>query len=208
MKYDTIFLKCLGNITSLFMPELQKGFYIHSYHGKSIYSVLTEECGISYDYISEKVKTVLVDGGPVDDIFNTTIKNNGVCAISGAMPGIVGAMMRIGSPYAAMRKSITVQPDKSVESDKNIIFKLKFFNVILSDKGLEFLKRGILIERKRFVELLSKHGEEIYSNSIEILLNDSKIEKGKLILELSIDKKENISDLFILKIVVEDESKS
>jgi hypothetical protein len=204
MKYDIILLKCSGVIINLFMQELQKGVFISSCEGKTLYSFLTERCGISAEYIAEKIKTILIDGKPVDDIFNTTIKDGEVCALSGAMPGIVGAMMRIGSPYAAMRESITLRPGDSVESGKEINFGLKLFNVILSDLGPDFLKRGILIEQKRAVELFRRHGDEIYSNCSEISINGSLVDRqfaygGGM---------NSLSGLVILKVGIENESKS
>jgi len=186
------------------MPELQKGFYISSNEGKTVYSFLTDTCGMSETYISEKIKTVLIGGGPVDDIFNTEIKDGGTCAISGAMPGIVGAMMRIGSPYAAMRESITVKPHKSAESGKNIIIELKLFNVILSDMGIHFLKQGILLNRGRVFEFFKMRREEIYSDCREILLNDSPVEKHKI----TDEEYGGIGELVILKVEIEDENNS
>jgi hypothetical protein len=204
MKYDTLLLKCSDSITSLFMPEIQEGIYIPSNEGETIYSFLTGHCGLSAEYISQKVKTVMIDGGPADDIFNTGIKDGGVCAVSGAMPGIVGAMMRIGSPYAAMRESITVKPDQTIDTGKEIIYKLKLFNVILSDKGIDFLKRGILIDRKRISRIFIRHGEEIYSDCSEITLNGSLAEKQKVI-EYGNDI---AGGLVIIKLEIENESKS
>jgi hypothetical protein len=204
MEHDTFLLKCSYTITSLFIQELQKGFYIPACEGKSLYSFLNEDCGISEEYISRSIKTVLIDGGPVDDIFNTKIKDGGACALSGAMPGIVGAMMRIGSPYAPMRESITVKPDKTDLSGKLINFELKFFNIVLTDMGLPFLKNGILLKKERVFELFTKHQDDIYSNCRKISLNGALIGKQK---EIVIDK-EKISSLVILKIELEDENKS
>lgn len=192
MKYDTLMLKCPIILTDQFMPELQKGFYILSKEGKTIYAFLTEDCGISDDYISSKVKTIFINGRPVDDIFKTNIKKGNDCALSGAMPGIVGAMMRIGSPYSPMRNSITVKPDKTVESGKEIIFRLKLFNTILFDRGIDFLEKGILLEKNRVIELFLKRGKDIYSDCREIILNGSIIKKEDIIENLSGKKNEFI----------------
>jgi hypothetical protein len=171
MAYDTILFKCSGMIMNLFMQELQKGVYIPSVEGKTLYAFITEDCGISDEYISEKIKTILIDGGPVDDIFNTKIHDGGSCALSGAMPGIVGAMMRMGSPYAAMRDSITVKPDKTDSSKKEIKLGLKLFNMVLSDRGNDFLKRGVLIEKDRVLELFQRHGDALSSGCSEVGVN-------------------------------------
>lgn len=204
MGYDTFLFKCGAGLLSIFMPELQEGFYIPSYEGRTIYSFLTDSCRMSETYISQKVKTVLFNGGPVDDIFNTKIKDGGTCALSGAMPGIVGAMMRMGSPYAAMRDSITVRPDESSESGKQIFIRLKLFNIILYDTGPGFLREGILLEKKRVFNFFSRHGEEISSGCREVLLNNTPV-GGR---GVTAEESEIISELVILKIETEDENKS
>lgn len=204
MVYNTILIRSTDAVTGLFMPVLQDGFYILSQEGRSIYSFLIEDCGISSEYISLKIKTVMIDGGPVDDIFNAKIGDGGVCALSGAMPGIVGAMMRIGSPYAAMRESITVKPGGKSQSGRKINIRLKLFNTILSDLGITFLKCGILIEKRRINELFKKHEDEIYTGCMEILYKGLPVKEESLFIRAWGDSNE----LVILKIETEDESKS
>lgn len=202
MKIDTLLLKCHRDILPLFRQELQKGVYITSSEGKTVHSFLTENCGISDRYISEKIKTVFIDGGPVDDIYNTIIKEGGVCALSGAMPGIVGAMMRIGSPYASMRESITVKPAAITDSGKEIIYGMKLFNTILIDLALHFLKRGILVEDKRIYELFSRHREKLDVNVKELFLNGSAMENKKIFTY------SNFSEYIKLQIDIENEDNS
>jgi hypothetical protein len=191
-------------VKGLFMQELQKGFHVPSRTGKSVHAFLTEDCGITSGYITDKIKTILIDGGPVDDIFNTVIKDGGTCAISGAMPGIAGAMMRIGSPYAAMRDSITARPGRSSEPGKKIMVELKLFNVVLSDMGPGFLKQGILTSRKRVYGLFKKHGDEIYPECRDILLNNAPVDMQKLTCE----ETGGLNEPVILKIETEDENNS
>lgn len=204
MVYDTFLFRCSGRLLSIFMPELQRGFYITSNEGKSIYSFLTDTCRMSESYISQKVKTVLLNGGPVDDIFNTGIKEGDTIAVSGAMPGIVGAMMRMGSPYAAMRDSITVRPGEALSQGKEIVVLLKLFNVILSDMGPGFLEEGILLEREMLAGLFKEHGNEIDAGCSELLLNDSPADRHVLTGEIS----GGISGLVFFKIEIEHEGDS
>ncbi len=201
MAYDTLQFKGPSEIAGLLMPELQKGFYIGASEGESVYTFLIKECGFSDDYISEKIKTVLIDGSPVDDIFNAGIKEGGVCALSGAMPGIVGAMMRIGSPYAPMRESITADTVRMTETGKIIVVGLKLFNTVLSDKGLNFLKTGILVDRERILYFLRRHYEELYSLCREITMNDIPVD----IREMPGNLCGSMSDPAVIKIGIEDE---
>lgn len=202
MDYDTFRFKGSSGIISLFMPELQKGFYVSSCEGTTVHSFLVNACRMDESYIAQKVKTVLINGGPVDDILNTEITDGGTCAVSGAMPGIVGAMMRMGSPYAAMRESITVKPGRSQEHGKQILIMLKLFNVVLSDRGPGFLKAGILVEKKRVLDLVTACRGEVAGDCREIMFNDSSFDAHML----NADEYERISGLVILKVEIEDEN--
>jgi len=179
MEYDTIQLKCPGESMNLFMGELQRGFCMEARAG-TVYEFLAETCRMSDEYIAEKIKTVFINGGPVDDIYNTEIKEGDTCAVSGAMPGLVGAMMRMGSPYASMRESITVKPGKSALSGRSIFVKLKLFNMVLSEKGPCFLAGGILLERERVNDLFVNHGGEIFPRCREVLINGSAVEDNRI----------------------------
>lgn len=202
MAYDIVLFKCSGMIMNLFMQELQKGVYIPSIEGKTLYEFITEDCRISDEYISQKIKTILIDGGPVDDIFSTKIHDGGFCALSGAMPGIVGAMMRMGSPYAAMRESITVKPDKADNSKKEIKLGLKLFNMILSDKGTDFLMRGVLIEKERVLEIFHQHGDALSSGCSEFVLNGSRFAQKQFVS----GEVELVTDFVIMKVEKTDEN--
>ena len=77
-------------------------------------------------------------------------------AISGAMPGIVGAMMRIGSPYAPMRESITERDKDITVTGKPVFVKLKLFNVILKDLGGGFIFSGITLDSGDILRIIKK----------------------------------------------------
>jgi hypothetical protein len=89
-------------------------------------------------------------------------------------------MMRMGSPYAAMRESITAKTNEPIESNKRIIVLIKFFNIVLHDLRSDFLQKGILLEKSRFHKLLVKNESDLVINCKEILLNFSTIETSSL----------------------------
>lgn len=195
MEYDIILLECSETINDLLNPMLQKGFYVLSVEGRTVIEFLTEDCSINSGYIQQKIKTIFINGGPVDDIFNTRIKDGEEIALSGAMPGIVGAMMRIGSPYAPMRDNITVKPEEIINTGKKILVGLKLFNAILSDKGMDFLYNGILLTRQRLYDFFVRNESEIRKNCIGISINGSYIETS-----LILDSFKNQKELILLRI--------
>ena len=180
MKHDIVTLISSKDDSHIFTPEFQKGFFIYSNQGKSIFEFLTEDCLIAREYISKKIQTIMINGSPVDDIFDTKISKVSICALSAALPGILGAMMRMGSPYAAMRESITAKTDGAIESGEKIAILLKLFNIVLHDLRSDFLKNGILLEKNRVYEMFVKNESDLNLNCKEISLNFSPVENNSL----------------------------
>ena len=86
---------------------LQSGFMVNARIGHSIGEFLRQQYELSSDYIAKRISTVLLDGEPVDDIDSAIIRDGSTVALSGAMPGLMGAVMRRGSYYASFRHTIT-----------------------------------------------------------------------------------------------------
>lgn len=177
-----ICIKNLPEACELLYAELQNGFFIEAAAGTSIRSFLTGDCGITESYIKDKIKTVFHNGNPVDNMDSVKISNGSVCAVSGAMPGLVGAMMRMGSPYASMRESITEKGEDISATGKKVFVKLKLFNVILSDLGQLFISGGVILERDDVVRIINKtavkHGSSFSFTVDDLSFNSSK--SGKL----------------------------
>ncbi|HOP30474.1 MAG TPA: hypothetical protein PK293_13015 [Spirochaetota bacterium] len=136
--------------------QLQDGFYVKTLSGIGILPFLTEYCNIPENYISDKIKTIFHNGNPVDDIKTVKLYKGSVVAVSGAMPGIVGAMMRIGSPYAPMRESITEKGNEKGSEGEEIYVKLKLFNSILKDHGERFTVEGVIFDKDIIHSIISK----------------------------------------------------
>lgn len=136
--------------------QLQDGFYVKAMSGTAILPFLTEYCNIPESYIAEKIKTIFHNGNPVDDIKTVKLYEGSVLAVSGAMPGIVGAMMRIGSPYAPMRESITEKGNEKKNAGESIYIKLKLFNSILKDHGERFAGEGVIFDKEIIKGIIMK----------------------------------------------------
>lgn len=203
MEFDTVLLKCSSKVNDLLIPELQKGFYILTVEGQDVFKFLSEDCNMKSAYIREKIKTIFINGGPVDDIYNTRIKEYEEIALSGAMPGIVGAMMRIGSPYAPMRDNITVRPEEIINCGKKILVGLKLFNVILHDRGNGFLRNGIIFTRQRFEIYITRNINLILSDCSSIDINNINSDISNLLFYIK-----SFKEFIILKTDTSDECKS
>jgi hypothetical protein len=70
------------------------------------------------------------------------------------MPGLVGATMRRGGFYAALRQGISHVLDSGTSANECGTVRLKLFNLLLAELGPLVLARGLLLEPYELNELL------------------------------------------------------
>ncbi|MGB4270587.1 MAG: hypothetical protein WBK20_15595 [Spirochaetota bacterium] len=183
---------------NIFIPILQKGFCIKTYSGSSIMEFLLQ-CGLSEEYIVNNIKTVFLDNKPVDDLINSFIEDDSTLSLSGAMPGLVGAVMRIRSPFQSFRNTISyaTTPNKGTTTiRKEAIITLKLFNTVLSDTAILFLRNGIFIDGKTLLSLI-KNNKNIYKKWF-IQYNDNLLHNSEAITLME----QHHNDLIFVKLVV------
>lgn len=130
---------------AFFSPLFQQGIIIKTLVGTSIKDFLVEGLGINLDYVETRIQTVFLNGKAVDDLENSAIKDGATLALSGALPGLVGATFRRGGTYASFRKAITLQEGKeSIPLEEGRIV-LKLFNLIVPELTPLLLARGVWI---------------------------------------------------------------
>ena len=69
--------------------------------GCSISELFSGQFNISPEYFKDRVQTIFLEGNPVDDTRTAIVKDGSHIAISGAMPGLVGAVLRKGGFYSS-----------------------------------------------------------------------------------------------------------
>ena len=84
-----------------------KGVGINAETGCTVKQLLCDQVGIAADYLSDRVQTIFLNGRPVDDEAKAVVHNGDVLALSAAMPGLVGTILRKGGHLAAMRASLS-----------------------------------------------------------------------------------------------------
>ena len=136
---------------SVFWSLLSYGIKFDVQTGGSLLDLLICRIGINERYLNEKVQTIFLNGKVVDDFNAEIVKDESVIALSAAMPGLVGAVFRKGGILSSMRSEHLSQPEcKPIKSQKGQV-TLKLFNLIASDLGAGFYKRGICISGKHFI---------------------------------------------------------
>jgi hypothetical protein len=146
-----------------FFPLLQQGFMVKVRVGCSIKTMLCEQFGLSPQYVETRIKTIFLDGKPVDDIDSAIVKEGSTLALSAAMPGLAGAILRSGGQLAPLRGEIAHREGNQALTRREGMVILKLFNLIMDELGSIFLKRGILLRREHLKSFLIGLGDDFWA---------------------------------------------
>ena len=153
-EFETLSLLLASDQLGIFFPILQKGVMVPATVGCTLKSLLCDQFAIPADYVSDRITTIFVDNCPVDDLDRTVIQDGSRVTLSAAMPGLVGATMRRGGYYAALRQGISHVLESGKASNECGIVRLKLFNLLLAELGSLVLARGLLLESVELTALL------------------------------------------------------
>ncbi|MBN2126145.1 MAG: hypothetical protein JW821_17735 [Deltaproteobacteria bacterium] len=131
---------------SLFFFFLQKGVGIRGRVPGSVRTFLCEEVGFTGDYLDERVQTLFLDGKPLDDPDSATVQEGSILSLSAAMPGLLGATLRKGSYYAAMRSAISLKDSPMAAAAGRGLVVLRLFNLVIREMGPPLLSKGVWVE--------------------------------------------------------------
>jgi hypothetical protein len=163
-----------------FFPLLQQGFAARARVGFSIREILCDQFGIRPDYLSGRVTTIFLNSRAIDDPASSRVAAGATLALSAAMPGLVGATMRCGGYYAAMRSDITHQELAGDGPRENGEIRIKLFNLLMAELGPGFLLRGILLPAGELAEFFAARPRDFWAGCRTILLEGRPAEPGHL----------------------------
>lgn len=125
-------------------PLFQEGIQVRVRDGTSLSEFLVDGLGVAPEYVRTRITTVFLDGSVVDDMDAARLHEGAVLALSAAMPGLVGATMRKGGYYAAMRGDITLEAEPGVTraSGQLVPVRVKLFNLLIEEIGPRLLDGG------------------------------------------------------------------
>ena len=153
---ETVRLGLAAAARPVFLPLLQEGVWLRCRLGATVRQVLCEQLGIAPAYVSERISTLFLNGHPVDDPATVRVQAGDTLALSAAMPGLVGAVMRCGGYFAGLRNSITCRPSPAPECREAGYIKVKMFNKIMVELGPDLLASGIYLRASRIGRLLTE----------------------------------------------------
>ena len=155
----SLFVK--SKLIPFFFQLLGQGFLVNVPANCSIRDLIVECLGIPDDYLEERIQTLFLNGSVVDDLNSCNIKEGSTLALSGAMPGLAGAVLRRGGFYASFRRQISHNDSPSRIDKDNHWIVLKLFNMIVKELGPGFLEKGIWMEGEKLQKFLRRHSEEL-----------------------------------------------
>lgn len=149
-------LTLMPNQLTAFFPILQKGVMVPATVGCTLKSLLCDQLAIPADYVTDRITTIFMDNHPVDDLERTIVQDGSRVTLSAAMPGLVGATMRRGGFYAALRQGISHIVESGIAAGGCGTVRVKLFNLLLAELGPLVLARGLMLEREELDELAQR----------------------------------------------------
>lgn len=129
---------------------LQRGVYLRLEEPERVADFICALFDIPLETMVREVKTVMLNNSVVDDLNNARLYPGDTLVLSGAMPGLVGAMLRSGSPLKSMRQEATAELHPETRQSRAEKFvRLKLFNTVIKRFGEKLLRHGFYIEADR-----------------------------------------------------------
>jgi len=165
-----------------FTSILQGGFIVRCPTGRTIADLLTQDFGITGEYLERRLSTVFLEGQCVDDIGGAVARTGATLALSSAMPGLAGATLRRKGTLSSMRGSITHHENsRPADVVADGFITLKLFNVLSGELGPIFLARGIYVRASELVDLLTLRGEAFRRGCTRLMMDGRPVDSETLL---------------------------
>jgi len=167
---------------------LQEGVRLNIKTGCSLRHFLIKNCGISNHYIDDRIKTAFINQKPVDNYDTAIIHDQDSLALSGAMPGLIGAAFRKNSMFSPFRSTISYDMDMSDNGSKPPVriygtVTIKLFNLLIKEIGPGLLKKGVFIHADALLNIIKEERSKMNGLFQSIIINGQK-QNGKEIKSL------------------------
>lgn len=162
-------------IPPCFTPLFSRGLLVSACLECSLKELMCRQIGLAEDYLDNRVQTVFLNGHPVDDVNRATVGEGATLALSAAMPGLAGAVLRKGGVLATLRQNITYRNDALARETCEGRVIVKLFNMTTREVGPLLLARGIWMEGTELRELLDRCDDLLRKGCRQTMLNNSPI---------------------------------
>ena len=148
--------------------------------GRTLNDLLCGQFELDESYVDRRITTIFLDGKPVDAVGTARIREGSVVALSAAMPGLAGAILRRGSALASLRANVTCEDGGSEDLERDGVITVKLFNLLAPELAPEFLRRGILLPAAEAGAFFRQRPPEFWDGCREILLDGKRVEASLL----------------------------
>ena len=157
---------------------LQGGVFVPAQGVCTLRELLCEQMEVCGDYAKERIQTIFLNGSVVDDFDTTIIREGSRLALSAAMPGLVGATMRRGGYYAAMRQGITYHPRDLTQHQNSFLVELRLYNFIARELAELFLTRGVWLRRQALQDFFASRPDAFFEGA-GVTLDERSLPAGR-----------------------------
>ena len=176
-----LFLPLEGEKIPYLFQLLQRGFMVRVQVGGSVRALLSQQLNISPEFLEGRIKTIFLDGKPVDDIDSTIIKEGSTVALSAALPGLAGATLRRGGAFASLRSQITHPVHETAAAQREGFIVLKLFNLLMDELGPALLHHGVFIKKEVLKEFLKNLPKDFWAGCQDPQVDGEEVELDKLL---------------------------
>ena len=154
-------LKVNPRLIPLFFQLLGQGFRVNVQTGATVKDLLCRQLGIGPDYLAQRIQSIFLKAKVVDNIDSAEVADGSTLALSGAMPGLVGAILRSGGYYAAMRNQLSHVQHEHLSQRQGSKITLKLMNIVAKELGPIFLQQGIRLHGQALGEFLTRRADDL-----------------------------------------------
>lgn len=177
---DQLSLIVDAKLVPLFFQLLGHGFKVNVQTGSTVKNLLCNQLGIHEDYLAQRIQTIFLNAKVVDDVNAAIVGQDATMALSGAMPGLVGAILRSGGFYAPMRSQISHEKNSSTSDFKTGEITLKLLNLVVKELGPTFLERGIWIQSAEIRSFIARHWKTLKTGCKGVEIKEKKVDVTSL----------------------------
>lgn len=123
----------------------RRGVGIRLHLGCSVRQSVCADLGVDPEYVEQRIRSIFLDGSPLDDIDTPRLAAGQTLSLGGGMPGLVGITLNRASPFCHFRGEIGWKGDKACTSEAGEI-TLKLFNMVAEDLVPALLSHGVIVE--------------------------------------------------------------
>lgn len=158
-----------------FTPLFSQGVRIGACLECSVKELVCGQLGVPEDYLENRVQTIFLNGHPVDDAAGAIVGDGATIALSAAMPGLAGAVLRKGGVLATLRRNITHRSQGPAHETCRGRVTLKLFNMTSREIGPLLLAFGIWIDGAGLTEVFDRCGDLLRQGCRQAQLNGDSI---------------------------------